>query len=109
MDVAFTSHNITIDRSVKRPLKPFKVTMDMSRSNRPTAKGEIDETNKSIHIGFVTFPDDRKYKFWYHTDEAKIYWDNDKGKTNNVWTGNSTHGRGKSQFLFLLSLKFGRK
>ena len=81
MDIAFS--HITVDRSKK----PFKVNVDMSKSSRPTAKGEIDETNALIHTGYVTFPDDRKYKFWYHTDEAKIYWDNDKGKTNNIWHG----------------------
>ena len=63
----------------------------MRKWNRPTAKGEINETDAKVHTGFVTFPDDRKYRFWYHTDKAKIYWDNDKGNTNNIWTGKRAH------------------
>ena len=82
MDDAFSI--ITIDRSTT----PHKVTVDMrSAYNRPTAKGEINEQNERLHTGYVNFPDDRKYRFWYHTDEAKIYWDNDKGRTRNIWTG----------------------
>ena len=58
---------------------------------RPAAKGEISEQNERLHTGFVNFPDDRKYRFWYHTDEAKIYWDNVKGKTRNIWTGKKNY------------------
>ena len=81
MDDAFDS--ITIDRSKT----PYEVTIDMSDTNRPTAKGEINEENEFVHTGYVNFPDARKYNFWYHADEAKIYWDNDKGQTSNIWTG----------------------
>jgi len=42
------------------------------------ANGVIDET-KLIDTGFVDFPEDRKYNFWYHPDEGTIYWDADKG------------------------------
>ena len=55
--------------------------------NRPTATGEIDETNSLVHTGFLIHPDDRLYKFWYHSDEGIIYWGNDKGKTDNMWKG----------------------
>jgi len=40
--------------------------------------GVIDET-KDIHTGFVDWPEDKKYNFWYHPDEGIIYWDADKG------------------------------
>ena len=73
--------------------------------NRPTASGEIDETDDHIHTGFVNFPDDRVYKFWYHADEAKIFWGNDRGKTSNVWTGAlKPKGRVNPIILFGISL-----
>ena len=59
----------------------------ISTKNRPTATGVIDETSHVVHTGHVVFPDDRKYNFWYYPQEATIYWDNDKGKTNNIWKG----------------------
>ena len=92
MDVAFDY--ITIDRSKK----PFKVEVDMSNWYRPTARGEIDETDELIHTGYVDHPDDREYQFWYHTDEAKIYWDHDKGNTSNIW-----HGKKKGSMHLLKS------
>ena len=40
-------------------------------------------------IGSVTFPDDegKLFKFWFHPKEATIYWDADKGSTENIWRG----------------------
>ena len=83
-----------------------------SRYGRPTAKGIINEQNERLHTGYVNFPDDRTYRFWYHTDEAKIYWDNDKGRTRNIWSGKQNHigsyvyfFEGKSLFL-KVSLSF---
>lgn len=83
MDEAFD--HIQIDRTKK----PYKVTIDMEQQgNRPTATGEIDETDSKVHTGFVFFPDvPQTHNFWYHSDEAVIYWDNVKGNTTNIWTG----------------------
>ena len=75
----------------------------MSRTNRPTARGEIDETDRLIHTGYVNFSDDRKYKFWYHADEAKIYWDDDKGKTSNIWNGRTAPQTGKEPLYTITS------
>ena len=68
--------------SVDRSKKPYQVTMAMG--TRPDAKGEIDETNELVHTGYINFPDDRRYSFWYYTKEGTIYWDKDKGPSK--WT-----------------------
>ena len=73
--------------SVDRSMKPYRVIVRLARWKLPTARGEIDESNNQIQTGFVHFPNDRKYKFWYRTDEATVYWDADKGKTRNIWRG----------------------
>merc|ERR1719193_150703 len=74
--------------SVDRSKKPYQVTVAMAQfGGRPTARGQIDETNGKVQTGYVVFPDDRRYNFWYHTEESTIYWDHDKGKTSNIWAG----------------------
>ena len=64
-----------------------------------TATGQIDGTNGPVQTGYVIFPDDRRYNFWYYMEEAVIYWDNDKGKTKNIWRGKK---RGKLNNLIRL-------
>ena len=83
MDDAFPS--VEIDRTIV----PHKVTIKMG--NRPAATGEINEQNPRLHTGHVYFQDDRTYPFWYHTDEAKIYWDKDKGWNVKEWSGKKNH------------------
>ena len=78
MDDAFSI--ITIDRTKT----PHEVTVYLRGHY---AKGIINEQNERVHTGYVHFPDDRTYKFWYHTDLATIYWDHDKGHTGNIWGG----------------------
>ena len=61
-----------------------KFVIDMSEYGRPNAHGLIESINS---IGFANFPDDRKYEFYYHSDDCCIYWDNDRGLTDNIWKG----------------------
>jgi len=78
-DVSFGQARITIHSGNKLALK--------WNNGRRDASGQIDET-KTPHRGWVTFPDDRKYSFWFYPSEKTIYWDADKGRTNNIWRGN---------------------
>ena len=65
-----------------------------------------------VYTGFIDFPDRTAgpLNFWYHADEAKIYWENDKGNTENIWTGIG-RDRSKSKFyaflLYFFSLLTG--
>merc|ERR1712154_23320 len=63
---------------------PGTLTLDW---DRPQASGQIDET-EAVHTGLLHFPDDRRYSFWYYPQECNIYWDNDRGQTDNIWYGN---------------------
>ena len=74
---------------------------------RPTATGQIDGTNGPIQTGYVIFPDDRRYNFWYYMEEAVIYWDHDKGKTTNIWRG-LRGGTLYSYFMFIFLYDMGK-
>jgi hypothetical protein len=76
----FGAAKIIVDRSTA-VTGGWKIQIDWKNS-RPTANGVIDETGP-VHTGFMVFPDDRKYFFWYHPDQRIIYWDNDNG--SHVW------------------------
>ena len=62
--------------------------------------------------GSIHFSDARTYKFWYHSDEEKIYWDHPKGRTRNIWTGKK-HIAGKGHSIITLpslgTLVLGRR
>ena len=49
-----------------------------------TVLGTLDKTDVPYR-GVADFPREREYPFWYYPDERTIYWDNDKGATNNIW------------------------
>ena len=93
---------------VDRSKQPFRVTVIMGHfgGGRPTAFGQIDETNGLVQRGYVIFPDDRRYNFWYYTEEAVIYWDHDKGKTTNIWRG--LRG-GKLHKYFMLTFLYDKQ
>jgi len=71
---------------VDRTRNPRRLTVTMR--GRPTASGIINEAGL-VQTGYVNFPDDRRYNFWYYPKEATIYWDNVKGRTSNIWRGGS--------------------
>merc|ERR1719397_1537058 len=68
---------IIVDRSIAAG-GGSSITVDFLLNGRPNAIGKINE-NGYIHTGFVDFPDDTKYDFWYHPDEGIIYWGADNG------------------------------
>jgi len=53
---------------------------------RLDAYGNIDQ---SVYpqTGTVNFPDESEREFYYYPDEAVIYWNADKGNTDDTWTG----------------------
>ena len=96
IDVAYTVGKvITVDRT-KTPS-----TLQVKIGDTTPASGEIDESLTATHTGWVTFPDEnnKKYNFWYYPTEGKIYWSADKGKTKDIWTG-ETDERSKNNVCF---------
>ena len=75
--------------SVDRSKKPHIVVIwDRRDPPGPNVFGTIDESDELRHHGIVRFPPPRGTQdFFYYPKEAKIYWDNSKGKSQDVWVG----------------------
>ena len=75
--------------SVDRSKKPHIVVIwDRRDPPGPNVFGTIDESDELRHHGIVRFPPPRGTQdFFYYPKEAKIYWDNSKGHSKDVWAG----------------------
>ena len=52
-------------------------------NNRPPATGRVDESNWEVQTGYLNFPDDRRFSFWYYPSEGVIHFDSERG--GNKW------------------------
>ena len=83
MDDAF--EYISVDRSQKPHIV---VIEDRREPPGPSVYGSIDESDEYRHQGIVRFPPPRGIQdFFYYPKEAKLYWDNSKEKSQDVWVG----------------------
>ena len=99
LDEAYTVGKIiTVDRTGSPS------TVKVHIGDAPPATGEVDERFLLTHTGSVSFPDEKnkKYNFWYYPTEGKIYWAADKGKTKDIWTGETDTSSKKSHTTFFI-------
>jgi hypothetical protein len=72
--------------------------------DRPCAIGKAAISCNTPYslTGFMDFPDDRRFTFFYYSDDDTIYWDGKRGSTNLKWTRQTTAAASAQSYLNLL-------